>query len=227
MSTEPITPKSKWKSILLYTFAALVAAIGVLCIVISLRSDDFKVARSATFKATPAAVFEQVNDFHKWEAWSPWAKLDPNAKSTFEGPTRGEGTKMSWDGNMEVGEGNMTIVESKPNELVRIRLEFIRPMAGVNDVEMKIEPKGDETAAHLEYGRQKRLHGQGDRPVHGLRKDVRRLFRARPFQYESDRRSRTCETGGRPACGGADRHVRASRCERLVRVSKKVFAWEG
>ena len=146
MSTEPITPKSKWKSILLYTFAALVAAIGVLCIVISLRSDDFKVARSATFKATPAAVFEQVNDFRKWEAWSPWAKLDPNAKSTFEGPTRGEGTKMSWAGNMEVGEGNMTIVESKPNELVRIRLEFIKPMAGVNDVQMKIEPKGDETA---------------------------------------------------------------------------------
>ena len=147
MSTEPITPKSKWKSILLYTFAALVAAIGVLCIEISLRSDDFKVARSATFKATPAAVFEQVNDFRKWEAWSPWAKLDPNSKSTFEGPTRGEGTKMSWAGNMEVGEGNMTIVESKPNELVRIRLEFIKPMAGVNDVQMKIEPKGDETAS--------------------------------------------------------------------------------
>jgi len=28
----------------------------------------------------------QVNDFHQWDAWSPWAKLDPDAKITFEGP---------------------------------------------------------------------------------------------------------------------------------------------
>jgi len=32
----------------------------------------------------PATTFDQVNDFYKWEAWSPWAKLDPDAKITFE-----------------------------------------------------------------------------------------------------------------------------------------------
>lgn len=146
MSTESCTPKAcTVKKIILRTLLAFVAIIAALCVVISLRSNDFRVARSATFKATPAAVFEQVNDFHKWDAWSPWIKLDPNAKSTFEGPTSGEGAKMSWAGNYEVGEGNMTIVESKPNDVVRIRLEFIKPMAGVSDVEMKVEPKGEET----------------------------------------------------------------------------------
>ncbi len=144
-TSEPAAPKGKWKSILLYTALGLVAAIAVLCAVIATRPDDFKVSRSATFKASPAAVFEQVNDFHKWDAWSPWAKMDPNAKSTFEGPSSGEGAKFSWAGNSNVGEGNMAIVESKPDEIVRIRLEFIKPFAGTNDVEMKIEPQGDET----------------------------------------------------------------------------------
>jgi hypothetical protein len=146
MSTETVSKKNKGKSILLYTLGGLIALIAVVCVAASMQPGPFSYSRSATFKATPAAVFEQVNDFHKWDAWSPWAKLDPNAKTTFEGPANGEGAKFTWDGDSNVGAGNMTIVESKPNDVVRIRLEFIRPMAGVNDVEMKIVPKGDETS---------------------------------------------------------------------------------
>jgi hypothetical protein len=145
MATDQVAPKSKWKSILGYIFLAFVALIGVLCVVIATRPEDFKVARSATFNASPAAVFEQVNDLHKWDAWSPWAKMDPNAKSSFEGPDSGKDAKMSWDGNSDVGAGSMTIVESKPNEVVRIKLAFIRPFEGTSDVEMKVEPVGDQT----------------------------------------------------------------------------------
>ena len=97
---------------------------------------------SATMAASPAAVFEQVNDFHKWEAWSPWAKMDPNAKNTFEGPTSGDGAKFGWSGNSDVGEGNMEIVESRPDELVRIQLDFVRPMDGTNDVRVHSSSRG-------------------------------------------------------------------------------------
>lgn len=145
-SPAPAARKSKLKSILLYVVGALVVLVAIVCVAASMQPTDFSYSRSATFKATPAAVFEQVNDFHKWDAWSPWVKLDPNAKSVYEGPASGEGAKFSWDGNSNVGTGNMTIVESKPNDVVRIRLEFIRPMAGVCDTTMKIDPKGDETS---------------------------------------------------------------------------------
>jgi len=142
---EPAAAKGKWKSIFLYILVGLVAVVGVLCVVIARRPDDFKVSQSATMKASPAAVFEHVNDFHKWEAWSPWAKMDPNAKNSFEGPTSGVGAKFGWSGNSDVGEGNMEIVESKPGELVRVRLDFVRPMEGTSDVQFKIEPQGDQT----------------------------------------------------------------------------------
>jgi carbon monoxide dehydrogenase subunit G len=145
-AADAATPKaSKVKKILLGILAAFVALIAIISVAASMQPTNFDYSRSATFKATPAAVFEQVNDFHKWDAWSPWANLDPNCKVVFEGPTSGEGAKFSWDGDNNVGAGSMTIVESKPGDVVRIKLEFLRPMAGVCDTTMKIEPKGDET----------------------------------------------------------------------------------
>jgi hypothetical protein len=87
-----------------------------------------------------------VNDFHKWEEWSPWAKLDPAAKATFEGPSAGTGAIFRWAGNKEVGEGSMTITESRPSDLIRIRLEFLKPFAATNTAEFTFKPEGDQTA---------------------------------------------------------------------------------
>jgi hypothetical protein len=123
----------------------IAVVLALLVIFIATRPADFSVSRSATMNASPAAIFNQLNDFHKWEGWSPWAKMDPNAKNSFDGPTSGEGAKFAWDGNSDVGAGNMTITESVPNDHVRIRLEFVRPFAGVNDTLFTIKPVGDKT----------------------------------------------------------------------------------
>jgi uncharacterized protein YndB with AHSA1/START domain len=151
-STEPTTPApapAPKKRGIGYYFGRIALAfavlIAILCVIIAMQSNEFAVSRSMTMAAPPEAVFAQVNDFHNWEAWSPWAKLDPNAKSTFEGPTSGEGSKMSWDGDANVGAGSMTILESNPNEHIRIKLDFVRPMEGTNDVVFTFKPEGDGT----------------------------------------------------------------------------------
>ncbi len=110
----------------------LVAVIVVFLIVVALQPADFKISRTAVIPAPPAAVFEQINDFHKWSDWSPWAKLDPNAKNSFDGPASGVGAKFSWSGNNEVGEGSMKITASKPSESVVMDLVFTKPMAATN-----------------------------------------------------------------------------------------------
>ena len=109
------------------------------------RPDEFKVVRSATIAAPPATVFEQVNDFHKWDAWSPWVKIDPAMKQTYEGPASGTGAISRWAGNNQVGEGSMTITESRPNELIRFNLDFIKPMAGTSTTEFSFKPEGNQT----------------------------------------------------------------------------------
>ena len=120
-------------------------AIAALSTYIALQPGAFKVARTATIAAPPAKVFEAVNDLHKWEAWSPWAKLDPNAKATFEGPAAGVGAAFAWVGNSEIGEGRMTIKDSKPAEKVIIKLDFIKPMEGTSDIAFDLKPAGTGT----------------------------------------------------------------------------------
>ena len=122
------------------------ALILVFLIVVALQPNEYRVARTAAVAAAPDRVFAQVNDFHNWEAWSPWAKLDPNAKATFEGPHAGQGAVFIWAGNDEIGEGRMTVTESRPSDLIRIKLDFVKPMEGTSDVEFTFKPEGNDTA---------------------------------------------------------------------------------
>ena len=124
---------------------AVLVILLFLVIFIAGRPDEFNVTRTATISAPPATVFAQVNDLRAWEAWSPWAKLDPNAKSTYEGPGAGVGSIMRWSGNKKIGEGAMTIVDSQPDRLVRFKLEFLRPFKATNTAEFTFCPEGSQT----------------------------------------------------------------------------------
>ena len=113
--------------------AGLILIVLIVVGIAMTKPDDFNVSRTATFNANPAAVFAQVNDLRNWEAWSPWAKMDPTAKPTYEGPKAGKGAAMVWHSEKsEVGTGKMTITESVPNERIVFLLEFEKPMKGTN-----------------------------------------------------------------------------------------------
>jgi len=126
-------------------FLLLVVAIAAFAGVAALQPADFRVVRKAQIDGPPATVFPHVNELKKWDEWSPWAKLDPNAKNSFEGPPGGPGSSMFWSGNSQVGEGRMTIVESFPNRYIKFRLDFIRPFAATSMAEFNFEPNGDKT----------------------------------------------------------------------------------
>jgi hypothetical protein len=124
---------------------ALAVIIVIFVIVVALRPAEYRVVRSASVSAPPSTVFPQVNDFHNWTAWSPWAKLDPAMKQTYDGAPAGKGAVYAWAGNSKVGEGRMTITDSHPNDLVRIKLDFIKPFASTADTEFIFKPEGEQT----------------------------------------------------------------------------------
>lgn len=128
------------------TLIGIAAVVAILVVVIALQPADFKVSRTATMAAPPAAPFAEVNDFRKWQAWSPWAKLDPKMKVGFEGPPSGTGAINTWAGNGDVGKGRATIVESRPGELVRMKLEFFEPFAATSTAQFTFKPEGAGTA---------------------------------------------------------------------------------
>lgn len=143
MSTEPVLTrrKSMWMNV----FYVVGAVLAVFLVVVALQPSDFKITRSATIAAPASRIFPHVNNLRSWEEWSPWAKLDPNAKSSFEGTAEGVGAIMRWAGNMEVGEGSMTISESRPNEFIQFKMEFIKPMPGTSTAEFSFKPEGSGT----------------------------------------------------------------------------------
>jgi hypothetical protein len=125
---------------------AVAVIIVVMVVIVALQPTEFRVARSTTISAPAPAVFAQVNDFHKWEAWNPWGKIDPAMKQTYEGAPAGIGAIYTWAGNNEVGEGRMTLTESRPSELIRIKMESFKPFAGISTAEFTFKPEGNQTA---------------------------------------------------------------------------------
>lgn len=102
----------------LAALAALVVGIGLVL------PRTAHVERAIVIDAAPATVFTVLNGFGPFNRWSPWADIDPAAKTAYEGPAIGVGAKMSWSGNAEVGTGSQEIVESTPHSHIKVRLGF-------------------------------------------------------------------------------------------------------
>src|SRR5688572_24603134 len=123
----------------------VVAVIVIFVIIVATRPADFRVERSATIAAPAQALFDQINDHHNFNKWNPFLKVDPNVKNTYSGPSSGVGATCSWDGNKDIGAGSATIIESRPGELVRMRMDWKRPMEGTSTVDFTFKPVGDKT----------------------------------------------------------------------------------
>jgi hypothetical protein len=126
-------------------FMILGVALVVFLIVAALQPDTYTYSRSTVINAPASAVFPYLNDMHKGETWSPWVGIDPNMKMTYDGPQAGVGANYHWVGNNQVGEGQATIVESKADNTVKQKLEFIKPFQGTSDIEYNLAQEGDKT----------------------------------------------------------------------------------
>jgi hypothetical protein len=118
----------------------LAALIVIVLILASMQPDLFRVERSETMAAPPGKILEQLTDFHRWQAWSPWEELDPDMKRTFSGSSSGVGAAYAWEGNNKVGQGSMEITEVIPDRQLKIDLTFLKPFACKNKAIYTLEP---------------------------------------------------------------------------------------
>ncbi len=106
----------KW----ILTIMALFVVVGYL------MPGTTHVERTIDINAPSSTVYNQVNELKNWVNWSPWAKIDPNTVWKYSEPSSsGIGAYYTWSSsNNNVGNGKMTILDTKPNEHVRYKLEF-------------------------------------------------------------------------------------------------------
>jgi hypothetical protein len=126
-----------------------IAAIVLLLIVgllayAAAQPDAFRIARSAAIRAPAGTIFPLIDDFHAWTAWSPYEKLDPDMRKTYEGAPSGKGAIYAWEGK-KAGAGRMEITEDATPNRVTIKLDFSKPFVAHNIAEFTLEPSGDAT----------------------------------------------------------------------------------
>jgi len=114
------------------------------CIYAATRPNTFRYTRSLAIQAAPETLFPYINDVHRFQEWNPFVKEDPHNRITYSGPHAGLDASCDWSGGKS-GEGSMTVVESKPAELVRYRMDFRKPFAATHAAEFTLEPKDGGT----------------------------------------------------------------------------------
>jgi uncharacterized protein YndB with AHSA1/START domain len=122
----------------------IVLAVAAILLLASTKPSNFRVERSTTIAAPPEKVAALIDDFHQWDAWSPWAHLDPIMKTTYSGPPSGVGSVYEWEGNSKVGKGRMEILAIEPTKTT-IELDFLKPFESQNTADFVLEPQGTTT----------------------------------------------------------------------------------
>jgi hypothetical protein len=128
-----------------YILLAVVIVIGIIGLIASTKPDEWTIQRQEAIPQAPAKVFPYMDDLHKFLEWSPWAKLDPSMKVTHGGSASGSGANFSWEGSGKVGSGKMTIIESRPYDLIRCQLDFVKPFKCTNTQEFALQPQDSQT----------------------------------------------------------------------------------
>jgi uncharacterized protein YndB with AHSA1/START domain len=127
-------------------------ALGVLAILIvilmmaAMKPNSFTISRSIAIDAPPEKIAGLITDFHQWQSWSPWEKLDPNMQRNFSGAAKGVGAVYGWQGNKDVGRGRMEIIEAATPARTVVKLDFIEPFASNNVTTFTLVPAGRTTS---------------------------------------------------------------------------------
>lgn len=133
------------KTVLLSLAAVIVIGIAIVLVLAAMKPDTFTIRRSLAINTPPERIFPLISDFKRWGAWSPWEKKDPQMKRSFSGPESGLGSIYAWEGDKNVGQGRMEIVEATAPGKVALKLDFIKPFEAHNVVTFALEPQGSAT----------------------------------------------------------------------------------
>lgn len=133
------------KKTLIRIALGLVAVLVLIVVYAAMQPAEYDISRSITINAPVEKVFPYLNNSKLADQWGPWKEDDPQAKMVFSGPDEGVGSKSSWESPGKLGTGSATIIESKPNELVRLELVYTKPHAMHQIADYIVEPNGGET----------------------------------------------------------------------------------
>lgn len=123
---------------------ALAGLITILVVVGLFLPDRVHVERSTTINAPAAAAYAVLSGFERFNEWSPWYPLDPDAEYSLSEPGHGVGASFTWHSEKPgVGSGTQQIIEAVENRQVLVKLDF--GPQGTALASYLLEPVGDRS----------------------------------------------------------------------------------
>lgn len=102
-------------------FLLLVIVIG-LAIYVAVQPNSFEIKRERVINAPAAVIYNKVNDFKNWEAWSAWVEKDPSTVISLNEKTKGVDGGYSWTD--KDGKGAMKTLATNPYKSIEQQLQF-------------------------------------------------------------------------------------------------------
>ena len=137
------------KKVLLYGTLLIVSAF----IFLGVTSPKHEhIHRSIEINKPVAEVFAYLADYNNMSNWSPWAEMDPNAKSIITGIPGSVGHKHRWESeNKDVGVGEQQIVGLDINNRIDTQLKFEAPMEMTSSAYFNTKANGETTTLTWGY----------------------------------------------------------------------------
>jgi len=125
-------------------FLAIIIIIILLVIVAFFLPMTYRVERSTIMKGDKAVIYDLTSNLGKWDIWTPWTKkADSTAVIELVGSDGQVGTMRKWNGKV-IGNGQMTLTQLVPSELVAYDLSFQKGKYNSKG-QLIIESMGDST----------------------------------------------------------------------------------
>ncbi|MBN1895598.1 SRPBCC family protein [bacterium] len=122
----------------------------IILILAMIAPKQYHVERSIEIQAPAVLVFEQIRFWDNWEAWSPWADMEPAMAVSIQGRDGAAGSEYHWTGK-RTGSGWMTHLESRPPERFAYHVRHIKPLPGKSEGVFLLEESGGITKASWIY----------------------------------------------------------------------------
>jgi effector-binding domain-containing protein len=122
-------------------FFTIIIILVLLLVVALFLPKTYHIERSTLIKGNKAMIYDLTSNLGKWDLWAPWKALDSAAVYELVGTDGKVGTLRKWDGKV-VGNGQMTLTQLVPGELVAYDLSFQHGKYTSKGT-MKIEAAGD------------------------------------------------------------------------------------
>ncbi len=133
-----------------WIFISLVALLLAAIVSTFFMSDNFRVYQTQVIKASPEAVFNQLNTVKSWENWSYWRGLDDKMVMTYNDIPSGVGASYAWRSEKKkVGSGSFTIDQARPNDYIHAKLDFGGQASATSEYILKAVPEGTELTSAM------------------------------------------------------------------------------